>query len=199
MSNLSAAIRDFAALGKVAAEQGPKIQVHSGMLVPVLEPRPDHILIADIAHALSNLCRFNGHARAFYSVAQHSVLVSRAVPPEDALWGLLHDAAEAYIGDVTRPLKLWLEHVAPGALSGVERRLQQAIAARFGLPDRMPASVKHADDVLLATEKRDVLAVSDVPWVALPEPLSDRIRPMSPVEAEVDFLTRFFQLTGDWR
>lgn len=194
MSNFSAAIRDFAALGKIAAEHGPKIQVHSGLLVPVLEPRPEHITIVDIAHALSNLCRFNGHVREFYSVAQHSVLVSNVVPAEEALWGLLHDAAEAYIGDVTRPLKLWLEHVAPGAVSGIERRLQQVIATRFGLSGCMPASVKHADSVLLATEKRDVLAVTDVPWVALPEPLPTRILAMTPQEAETAFLGRFCDL-----
>lgn len=189
----------LATLAKDVATHGPTIQVHSGILVPVLEPQPEHITIVDIAHALSNLCRFNGHAREFYSVAQHSLLMSKIVPAEDALWGLLHDAAEAYIGDVTRPLKLWLEHVAPGALSGVECRLQQVIAARFGLPPCMPASVKRADDVLLATEKRDVLAVTDVPWVALPEPLPERIRVIDATLAEAAFLARFDELTKERR
>lgn len=184
-------------LAKSVERHGPTIQVHSGILVPVLDPQPEHITIVDIAHALSNICRFNGHAREFYSVAQHSVLVSHIVPPEAALWGLLHDAAEAYIGDLTRPLQLWLEHVAPGVLSGIERRLQQVIAVRFGLPDCMPSIVKHADDTLLATEKRDVLAVTDVPWVALPEPQLFRIRPLSAGQAETEFLARFYDLTKE--
>src|ERR1017187_10636100 len=76
------------------------ITTFSGIHFWPLLPNPADIRIEDIAHALSNQCRFAGHAREFYSVAEHSVRVSQLCPPEDALWGLLHDASEAYLTDV---------------------------------------------------------------------------------------------------
>src|ERR1039457_118422 len=81
------------------------IGTFSGLRFWPLDPNPEKILIDDIAHALAHQCRFGGHASRFYSVAEHSVHVSRLCPPEDALWGLLHDASEAYLVDLPRPLK----------------------------------------------------------------------------------------------
>src|ERR1051326_5760594 len=78
---------------------------HTGKQFWPLDARVDEIDIEDIAHGLSHICRFGGHCRHFYSVAQHSVLVSRAVPLQLRMAGLLHDATEAYIGDMVRPLK----------------------------------------------------------------------------------------------
>src|SRR5208282_6622849 len=82
------------------------IRTFSGGRFYVLEPRVEDVRIEDIAHALSMQCRFTGHVREFYSVAEHSVWVSRYSHREDALWGLLHDASESYIGDMSTPLKL---------------------------------------------------------------------------------------------
>src|SRR5579872_2947230 len=91
----------------------PWIQTASGLEFPLFEPRLDAINIEDIAHGLSMICRFTGQCARFYSVAEHSVHVSHLVPREDAAWGLLHDAAEAYLGDVASPLKKHLKLTAP--------------------------------------------------------------------------------------
>src|ERR1700683_336889 len=87
------------------ADRGAWIVTFSGRRFYVLDPRPSDVRIEDIAHSLSLQCRFNGHVKNFYSVAQHSVLVSERCDPADALYGLLHDASEAYIGDMSAPLK----------------------------------------------------------------------------------------------
>ena len=116
-------------------EPGPYIQTVSGRRVNPLDPSPDDIDVHDIAVALSNQCRFGGHTRRYYSVAQHACIVSdqmleRGADAQDALWGLLHDASEAYLVDLPHPLKhrssrpsgrptgrrRALEHVLLGAL-----------------------------------------------------------------------------------
>ena len=165
------------------------ILTHSGVRFWPLEPLAAEVRIEDIAWGLSHLCRFAGHVRGFYSVGQHSVLVSHACHYDDALWGLLHDATEAYLVDVPKPVKR-----AP-ALAGyraAERRLELAVAEAFGLPHAMPASVHVADARLLATEKRDLRAHRD----GLPgaTPLSVRIEPWSPERARDEFMRRFEEL-----
>jgi hypothetical protein len=84
---------------------GDWIQTYSGRQFWPLDPRVEDVHLEDIAHALSNVCRYTGHVREFYSVAEHSVHVSWSCEPEDALWGLLHDASEAYLADMARPVK----------------------------------------------------------------------------------------------
>jgi len=103
---------------------------YTGKRFDISRPERHKIDIVDIAHALSNLCRFNGHCNEFYSVAQHSLLVSQLVDPSYALAGLLHDAAEAYLGDTITPQK----HMMGDILATVERNLVNAIAEKFGLP-----------------------------------------------------------------
>lgn len=172
----------------------PWIQTAGGKQFFLDRPRSEDVDIDDIAHALSRLCRFTGHVRRFYSVAQHSVLVSYVCDPADALVGLLHDATEAYIGDVSSPLKSLLPEYRV-----IEGRVWAAVAERFGLPAELPESVKHADAVLLATEKRDLLGPPPASWGQWPDPLDVVIEPWSSDWARRDFLARFQELTAEWR
>ncbi len=170
----------------------PQVLTHSGRYFHFLEPDPDSILMEDISYALSNICRFGGHTNPFYSVAQHSYLASLIVPPEDAFWGLLHDAAEAYTGDITTPLKQLLPE-----FQAIEKRCESAVFAKFGLTGPMPDSVRHADLVLLATEARDLLPAHRDRWTILAEiePLGETIVPWTPATARKVFLSRFAELS----
>lgn len=170
------------------------IQTYTGRRFWPLDPRADDVRIEDIAHALSNICRFTGHTLKFYSVAQHSVLVSRIVPPADALWALLHDAAEAYLTDIAKPVK---ECPTFAAYKVAEDRLAKVVAEAFSLPWPMPASIKHADAVLLATERRDVMRSTALAWNVPAEPMETRIFATLPGVAELDFLKRYRELTNE--
>jgi|Deesub1362A_J573_1020465.scaffolds.fasta_scaffold01994_9 hypothetical protein len=156
----------------------------------LLAPDPAQVHITEIAWALGNLCRFNGHTRCFYSVAQHSVLVSELVGPEHRLWGLLHDAHEAYVGDNIWPLK-----AAVPELARVEEPAKRAVAAAFGLPWPEPEEVKRADLLMLATEARLFMPPPAPEGWDLPvEPLDMEIVPLPPEEAAALFLVRFREL-----
>jgi hypothetical protein len=167
------------------------IVTYSGQVINPLDPDPDCITIEDIAHALANVCRFTGHTRKFYSVAQHSVLCSRIVPPNDALEALLHDASEAYLSDVSRPIKRDPEFGTFYATH--EKRLERVIADKYGLEHPWPAAVKWADDVLLRSEQRDLMP--NLLRVPGDDYLDFTIRPWGPVDAEQLFLARFAELS----
>jgi hypothetical protein len=177
------------------------IQTYTGRKFWPLNPRAQDVCIEDIAWALSHKARFGGHCRAgLYTVAQHSVLVSRHCGPEDALWGLLHDACEAYWPDILSPVKESIRDLAgrPCALDVYEGRIQRAVCQRFGLPARCPPSVKAADVLLLATEARDLMAPLTPGWRRTPEngyavPPAV-IRPWPPAHARAVFLRRFERL-----
>lgn len=171
------------------------IQTFTGRQFWPLNPDPADVSIFDIAHALSMTCRYAGHTNRFFSVAQHSVMVSRIVPLADALWGLLHDAPEAYSTDIVRPIK---RHIAVLGFAEIEARLEAAIAAAFGLTLPIPASVHEADMIALATERRDLMAPPPRPWISTEhvQPLPYPINPLNPHEAEQEFLKRFAELTG---
>ncbi len=169
---------------------------YTGKHVHSLSPHPEEIDIDDVAHSLSQMCRFLGHTDGFYSVGQHSVLVSELVPAQDALWGLMHDASEAYLCDLPAPIKRDPEM---GIYRIAEDRLMLAVCQKFGLQPEMPKSVMLADKLLLATEFRDVTTVDDLDWiiaecgVAPSEHLL--IHPWPPCVAEERFLRRFWNLT----
>jgi uncharacterized protein len=171
------------------------IQTHSGRRFTPTNPHVDAIVIQDISHALSMQCRFSGHCKKFYSVAQHSVLVSYICDSQDALWGLMHDASEAYLVDVPRPLKRSGKFQA---YIDFEEKMQEAICRRFGLPLQEPPSVKRADTLLLATEARDLMSPLHHDWEQPVEPLPFAIDPWDHDKAKDMFMKRFFELTtGD--
>lgn len=174
---------------------GDWIQTRYGVAFYPLDPRPEEIKIEDIAHALSNQCRFSGHVKEFYSVAEHSVHVSRICDPKDALWGLLHDAAEAYLQDMARPIKN-----LPGMelYRQAEHVTMHAVCTKFGMDYSEPDSVKDADKRMLAVEARDLMAPLLPGWDKWLDMLrGDEPRvncPMFPGQARMTFLDRFKQL-----
>jgi 5'-deoxynucleotidase YfbR-like HD superfamily hydrolase len=176
---------------------GPYLQTVSGRWVNPFDPDPEQLDAGDIARALANLCRFGGHSRAFYSVAQHSVIVSRLVEErggdaEDAFAALMHDATEAYLGDMPHPIK----HRSPlgAAFKAAEEDLEQAIRERFRIKPDVP-EIKRADRALLATERR-TFSAETWHWPELEgvEPLDLEITPLPPDEAARAFLQRFAEL-----
>jgi hypothetical protein len=166
------------------------IQTYSGLPFWPLDPRVEDVKIVDIAHALSNMCRFNGHCKTFYSVAQHSVLVARQLEKNGATLtackaALLHDAAEAYIPDVCRPIKhAWKELVV------IEARLLKVIFEAFDISISSDTifTIKHYDNVLLHTEARDLMYKPSINWKTLPEPLEQTIIAQIPRFAKQVFL-----------
>jgi len=169
------------------------IQTHSGRRFNPLQPNPDAIVIQDIAHSLSMQCRFSGHCKDFYSVAQHSVLVSYICDSQDAFWGLMHDATEAYLIDVPRPLKRSGKFQA---YLDFEKVMQEAVCRRFNMAFTEPPSVKKADTILLATEARDLMSPLHSDWQQPVEPLPFRIEAWNHHKAKDMFMKRFFELTG---
>lgn len=172
------------------------IHTRLGNKFDLLRPNESVIDVVDIAHALSLLCIFTGHSASFYSVAQHSVHVSHALVNESVevqMCGLLHDAAEAYVGDVSHPLKRLLpDYIA------IEKRVEGAVFSAFGLPHTPPVSVKYADLTLLATERRDLMPPSEDIWVIIDgiAPLPTTIVPWSPEQACAEFLEHYEYLKG---
>lgn len=170
-----------------------------------LDPRPEDIDIRDIIHHLAMTCRWGGATKFHYSVAQHCVLVCDAVfwrsknllaPPdickEWALWGLLHDASEAYLGDMVRPLK---RQPGMGYYRLAEEAVMKCVCSHFGMSyHHMPEVVKKIDNALIYTEARDLIAFGNREvrhWDSYEEPLPAEIRPWSIEKAKYEFSLRF--------
>jgi uncharacterized protein len=173
--------------------RGDWMQTFTGRKFFPMDPRPEEINGLDIAHALSLQCRYNGHTTRFYSVAEHCVLLSYAVSPENALWALLHDASEAYVGDMIRPLKLHMP-----AYVEAEDVVMGVIAYKFGLAgSTMPDEVKDADTRILLNEKAELMYnPSGLLWtVDGMEPLPNVVvEGWSPEVAEQRYLARLSEL-----
>lgn len=173
------------------------IRTYTGGVFWPLDPHIDDVKIEDVAHALSLQCRWTGHVKQHFSVAQHCCLVSDLLPQRLKLTGLLHDASEAYLSDLARPVK----H-APGLgeiYLQVEAKLEKVLAEKFSLIYPYPKEIKEADNKMLLAEKRDLM---EGEWV---EPHVDGegidevglLVPWSTERAEREFLERFYLLTGN--
>jgi hypothetical protein len=163
------------------------IQTYLGKRFTPLAPQADDIEIEDIAHALAHKCRYGGHTKRFYSVAEHSVFVARHASPENRLTALLHDASEAYLADVPRPIKPHL----PGYYA-IEEMIDRAVARRFGLTYPWPAEVHDLDTRILADEKDKLMGPAPAAWNLPLPPLDINILPCwPPGYAKQQFMAAF--------
>ena len=173
----------------------PYVLTYTGRKLDLFMPDPESIDIMDIAVALSRECRFSGQSRRFYSVAQHSVHASGIVSPEFALEALLHDGTEAYLRDLSSPLKSLLPDYQL-----IEKGLDEAIRSKFSLPRTLSPEVRRADLVMLATERRDLMAPDDGPgWAVLNgvDPLPETLPEWESRIAFNHFFARFIELFGN--
>lgn len=163
----------------------------SGKRFDPVDPQPEMIDLVDIAHGLAHECRFAGQCKRFYSVAQHSILASQIVAPEYALETLLHDAAEAYIKDIPSPVKRLLPDYR-----ALEAKVEAVIRTRFGLPPEKSDAVKHADLIMLATERRDLMNWDGEAWPCLQgiPTMPKTIHAMSAWHAKSMFMQRALEI-----
>lgn len=174
---------------------GDWIQTYTGRAFWPLDPCDYEVNIVDIAHALAMQCRFGGHCVQFYSVAEHSVNIATELarlgqPAEVCLWGLLHDASEAYLVDLPRPVKKNVPEY-----SAIEKRVMACVCRVYGLDTQEPGIVKEIDRRMLATEAKQLMRCPPMQWESPAEPLPIRIECWSPGIAKNKFLELFQQLS----
>lgn len=173
------------------------MQTWSGVKFSILNPTSDMIKIEDIAHALSNICRYNGHCSRFYSVLEHSILLSQYVfdlehNPRKGLEALLHDATEAYYCDLPRPFKYNLP-----LYREFEIKLEKIIASKYSLEYPMPSWLKDLDSRMLKTEKDILMNDPKLEWFCDKlEPLPIKIPTTSPTQKVLK--TTFFYLFDNY-
>lgn len=159
-----------------------------------LDPRPEEVHIEDIAAALSKMCRYGGHTRRFYSVAEHSILMASKAPEGLKMAALLHDASEAYLQDIIRPVKVHLTGYAE-----IESRLMAVIAAKFGFAWPLPTEVKKLDEAIIGDEREQAVRYPEGKawsrWEPVP-PLNVTIQFWAPELAEWVFLQSFREYGG---
>lgn len=170
------------------------ISTYDGDFFDFNNPEKYTFSIEAIAHALSNICRYGGHCNRFYSVAEHSVLVSQLVPPELGLCGLLHDASEAFVGDMPSPLKAMCK-----SYRTIENRVHEAISQQYGLPYPFPPEIKAADKALYKAERLVLTDVADEMWHTEIEPVNIKIKCLLPEDAKKLFLRRYHNIATDYK
>jgi len=170
---------------------GPTIKIFGGSYYDFLDPESSRYTIEDVAHALSQICRFNGHTDRFYSVAQHSVLASFHVAPGYEYDALMHDAPEFVVGDVTSPLGSLLPDY-----KALKKLHETAVCRRFGVTYPFPEAVHEIDIRMLRTEQEQLMDAANDDWGITHgvEPIPVRLAPWSPAEAKDRFLDRYHQL-----
>lgn len=176
----------------VNVARGPTITLRSGAEFDLLDPWGSEFTLHDVAHGLAHVCRYAGQCRGFYSVAEHSILVSE-VATGCELQALMHDAAEAFLGDVTRPLKQLLPEYRE-----IETNVQAAILARFGIESSACSTVKSADLRVLAAEQQQIMPPGTNAWAARSgvSPAPIEVRFLRPEVAYERFLRRYAALSG---
>lgn len=178
-----------------AERVGDWSQTYTGRKVYPLDPREDEIDIIDIAHSLAMQCRFNGHTRVFFSVAEHCCLAHDLAPQSLKLAALLHDASEAYLCDLPRPIKCH-ETFALG-YTEAELALMRLIACRFGFEFPLPAEVQTIDRRLAMTEALQLMAPLHE-WKDRPGPFQGlHLGCWHPVFARAQFLERYRSLAAN--
>jgi len=180
-----------------AEDSQNRIYTFTGRLVDPFDLKPQDISLQDIAWSLANKVRFTGHCVVPYTVAEHSIIVSGMVPPEDALWGLLHDAAEAYISDIAKPLKkrYMIYYPACGeyvSFSVVEEEILGRIGAKFGLSLPIPQSVHDADKAACVEEMKRMMCQKD--WIEFTKENDRDVDYMSHSVAYFRFMQRYLEL-----
>jgi hypothetical protein len=170
---------------------GPTILTADGLYFDFLNPSADCVTLNAIARGLANACRYGNQCAPFYSVAEHSIWVSRIVPPEFALAGLFHDAAEAFILDMPKPLK----EILPD-YKAIEKRVEAVVFPALGLPATLPPEVKAADRQMLATEQLVLMNNSDAwEWTDGLVPAKGlKLKCYPPAEAYHAFIARAHKL-----
>ena len=169
------------------------IMLHSGRLFDFAAPESNEITLEDIAHGLAHTCRYAGQCDGFYSVAEHCVHVSRVVPFAE-LAGLFHDAAEAFMGDVSAPLKRLLPEYR-----ALEKRVERAVFNWFGIEWPLPTEVKAADLSVMAAELQILMPPGTNAWLQDTDivPAKVRIARLPPDRAKALFLDRYAELRGE--
>lgn len=155
-------------------------------------PRAEDVDILDIAHALGMTCRYGGHVKQFYSVAQHSLLMAQEATPQNKMLALLHDAPEAYLGDVIRPIK---HHLNLGDYMRMEKEVERVICEAFGIEcPSICAEVKELDAAIIRDEREQLFVLNPEPVTGLR--LGVEIIPMSPETCRWAFLAAFERYGG---
>lgn len=184
---------EAAAIDRMRAStiKGPTILLRSGTYLDLLQPEHAEPTIEDIAYGLAYTCRFAGQTRRFYSVAEHCVRMSRVVPTELRYPALHHEDGEAFVGDMTGPLKALLP-----AYREIEKRIERAMHVRFAVPPFDAVALKRWDLAMLAAERRDLMPWRGEQWSWLDgiEPVEERIEPWGPEKAAATFIARHAEL-----